>query len=166
MTVFRHVLQKLRLPANKPALTKATVGTINFSTSKFHFSEVRFPKARFPGQCFLINNPAAEEIQHEKAIHSLLAGTDVLGFDAETRPSLGRGMGNRPPCLVQLASEEVCVMWRLQVEKKSCSYVGGSFPPLLCNILTSKDILKVIKVLLLKGVDYIVSGCDYIFSAM
>ena len=144
MNFVCHVLQKLRLPANKPALTKAALSGNNFSISSCHSSEVQsLPKARFPGQCFLINNPAVEEIQYEKAINSLLTGNDVLGFDMETRPSLSRGMCNRPPCLVQLASEEVCVMWRLRVERKSCNYVGRNFPPLLCNILTSKNILKV-----------------------
>ena len=138
MTFCQLLLPKLGLLSTKLPFTKVTV-CVSYSTSSCHRA-----RAHFPGKCLLISHPATQEALYKDVILSLMAGSKVLGFDTEAKPSfLSGSRRHNPPCLVQLASEEVCVIWRLQIKGESCNYVGTNFPPLLRRILTSKDVLKV-----------------------
>ena len=71
-----------------------------------------------------------------------LADNDVLGFDTESPPQY-----SQLPSLVQLASEEMCIMWQLnwKDKRRRCLNNKGPtpFPPLLHSILTSPKVLKV-----------------------
>ena len=76
------------------------------------------------------------ETQYEDYIRTLTQ-SNVLGFDTETKPSFTTKTVQKP-CLVQLASSNLCIMWRL----RSMNASNGTFP-LLHRILKSEDIMKV-----------------------
>ena len=95
------------------------------------------PRLLFPGKTYIISS-AFEEQTFVSVINELLRNK-VLGFDTETKPNFLKGNKVcRPPALVQLASNNLCIIWRLQRANRS-----ESVPPLLADILTSNDILKV-----------------------
>ena len=83
----------------------------------------------------IISHPQ-HETQYENYIRTLTQ-SNVLGFDTETKPSFATKTLPKP-CLVQLASSNLCVMWRL----RSMNASNGTFP-LLHKILESEDIMKV-----------------------
>lgn len=95
-----------------------------------------FPAGAFSGRLLLISRPSLET-NHLSAIHELM-DSPVLGCDTETRPQNGSR-----PCLVQLASRDLCVMWRLR--RREMRREG--FPPMLRAILRSPEITKVRSVL-------------------
>lgn len=97
----------------------------------------KLPVARFPGECIVIST-LEEERKHSSAIETLFK-KKVLGFDTEWSPRRPR----RTPSLVQLASEDVCIMWRLCYQNQESLFVGEKFPPRLLRLLTSKKIMKV-----------------------
>ncbi len=96
-----------------------------------------FPAMTFPGRLYLIPHPS-QEVKYLAEIRELM-DSSVLGCDTESKPKFHRS-GSSRPCLVQLASRDICVMWRLrrrEVERKA-------FPPMLEAILNSPKITKVI----------------------
>lgn len=97
------------------------------------------PRLVFPGKTFIVNS--AYEEQSLANVISELGRCKVLGFDTETKPNFSaRAEVPRPPALVQLACNNLCIIWRLQ---RCGSSRGETIPPLLADILTSTDILKV-----------------------
>ena len=93
----------------------------------------------------VISHPQ-HETQYEEYIRTLTQSS-ILGFDTETKPSFATKTVPKPsfatktvpkPCLVQLASSNLCIMWRL----RSMNASNGTFP-LLHKILESEDIMKV-----------------------
>ena len=97
------------------------------------------PRLVFPGKTFIINS-ACEEQSFANVI-SKLVRSKVLGFDTETKPNfVASTKVPRPPALVQLACNDLCIIWRLQ---RCGSSRSETIPPLLADILTSSDILKV-----------------------
>ena len=85
------------------------------------------PRCRYPGQIVHIQHPATEA-KYAGNIRKLLQ-SEVLGFDIECSWTTNR------PCLVQLASRELCILW--QVNRRA------QFPALLHAILSSPRFLKV-----------------------
>lgn len=83
----------------------------------------------------IISNPQ-QEMQYEGFIRTLTQSS-VLGFDTEARPAFVSKVVQKP-CLVQLASSNLCIMWRL----RSMNASNGMFP-LLHRILESEDVMKV-----------------------
>ena len=83
----------------------------------------------------IISDPQ-QEIQYEDFIRTLTQSS-VLGFDTESRPAFASKVVQKP-CLVQLASSNLCIMWRL----RSMNASNGLFP-LLHRILESEDVMKV-----------------------
>ena len=88
----------------------------------------RLPRIRFCGQTVIVSNPA-EERDHVSQIRCLLQ-SPVLGFDTESHHHDGKRAS-----LVQLASRDMCVLWRLPSP--------SMFPSLLHGILSSPRFLKV-----------------------
>ena len=97
----------------------------------------RLPVARFTGDCIVIRTP--EDEQKYSSTIDCLFRSSVLGFDTEWHHWRPR----RAPALVQLATEDVCVMWRLCYTDQENLFVGKNFPPKLLHLLTSKTITKV-----------------------
>lgn len=93
------------------------------------------PQLRYQGHVIIVNRPA-EEHRHSNEIERLKQSS-VLGMDTEARPNF-KGPPN-PPCLVQLANSELCVLWRLRTQR----FVPNEFPTLLSGILTDTAIMKV-----------------------
>jgi len=85
----------------------------------------RLPRGRYSGRTVIISNPKSEKT-YVKHIRQLLKSS-VLGFDTESL--------NSRICLVQLASRDVCILWRLKFSPQ--------FPPMLHGILSSPQFLKV-----------------------
>ena len=106
----------------------------------------KLPEARFPGK-YVVVSTLEDERTHSDAIEKLFQKT-VLGFDTEWSPRRPR----RLPSLVQLASEDVCVMWQLCYQDQENLFVGEKFPPRLLHLLTSRKITKVSRLLLIMGV--------------
>lgn len=88
----------------------------------------RLPRSKYPGQMMVIGT-AARETDYVKSIRKLLH-SPVLGFDTEAKPQ-----EYKKPCLVQLASRDVCILWRLNS--------SSQFPTILHGILSSPRFLKV-----------------------
>ena len=89
---------------------------------------LRLPRGRYSGQTVIIPTPKSEK-QYVKHIRRLLKSS-VLGFDTESLK-----FNPKKPCLVQLASRDVCILWRLNK--------SSQFPPILHGILSSPRFLKV-----------------------
>ena len=152
-SLFCKMLQKLRISASKPTLMQVTqtlYRSLSMSSSPPHLEITReelpkLPRANFPGKLILITNPLKEEATYKDEIRSLVSNSRVLGIDTETKPFFYSkdGCQSSPVCLVQLANEDLCIMWRLRRQRARSRYVGVDFPPILYSILTSKDILKV-----------------------
>lgn len=85
----------------------------------------RLPRGRYSGQTVIIPTPKSEKT-YVKHIRRLIRSS-VLGFDTESL--------NSRICLVQLASRDVCILWRLKFSLQ--------FPPILHGILSSPQFLKV-----------------------
>ena len=106
-------------------------------TSKEILQLMQLPIVRHGGtrRQVVISHPSAER----RLTHYIktLARNRVLGFDTESRPVF-TPKAQLKPCLVQLASSKLSVIWRLRTSNSS----NGKFP-MLCSILESKDILKV-----------------------
>eukprot|EP00939_MAST-03C_sp_MAST-3C-sp1_P003318 g3318.t1 len=75
------------------------------------------PNARFPGHVTLVSTKHPDAVR--EALKSL-EGVSVLGMDTETKPETRKRdaenpirVGTRPPDLLQLASHDVCVLFRL-----------------------------------------------------
>jgi len=86
----------------------------------------------------VISHPT-HEARFKKYV-KVLAQNKVLGFDTESKPVFSP-KARLKPCLVQLASPKLSVLWRLRTLNSS----NGRFP-MLCSILESKEILKVCRV--------------------
>ena len=125
---FRHALQLRRLLS-----LSASPPYLNLTQEDL----VKLPLARFTGDCILISTPQDEE-KYASAIDSLFSNA-VLGFDTEWHCWRPR----RAPSLVQLASEDVCIMWRLCYRDQEKWFVGADFPPKLFNLLNTHRIIKV-----------------------
>ena len=96
----------------------------------------KLPKAQFRGESLLISD-CSQEHKYMECIERLFK-TEVLGVDSESKPSISA------PALVQVASEDVCVLWRLRgAHRKHRWFIKQRFPPMLKKLLTSKNILKV-----------------------
>lgn len=67
------------------------------------------PRVLFEGRIVVVLN----EYEAEKAVDYLLS-QDILGVDTETRPSFHKGSMN-PVALLQVASHEVCFLFRLNM---------------------------------------------------
>jgi len=90
----------------------------------------------------VISHPT-HEAKFKKYV-KVLSQNRVLGFDTESKPVFSP-KAKLKPCLVQLASPKLSVLWRLRTLNSS----NGRFP-VLCSILESKEILKVWSSLLLE----------------
>ena len=102
----------------------------------FRGRKIMIPRAIRHGQKIVI--ASSEESDYRDHILKL-ADNKVLGFDTEQNPTFFRGETPSWPCLVQLASERVCIMWRLGQD----AVRSKRLPPLLQSILTSAKVLKV-----------------------
>lgn len=98
---------------------------------------MRLPLARFSGDCILISTPEDEYI-YASAIRSLFK-QEVLGFDTEW---YSRRRWPKP-ALVQIASEDICILWRLRYRGQERPFVGTDFPPELFDLLHTRTIVKV-----------------------
>lgn len=98
----------------------------------------KLPLARFSGDRLLISTPQ-EEQKYTSVINDLFKHK-VLGFDSEWHHWRPR----RTPSLVQLASEDVCIMWRLCYKNQDKLFVGADFPSKLLALLSNPRIIKVI----------------------
>ena len=87
------------------------------------------PRATFRGRKIIV--APGDEVKYRNHILKL-ANNQVLGFDVELH-------NLALPCLVQLASERVCIMWQLSRKAVRTKKI----PPLLHSILTSPEVLKV-----------------------
>ncbi len=92
-----------------------------------------FPVGRFPGRLLLISRPS-HEIKHRDEICQLVESS-ILGCDTETSPAAFP----QAPCLLQLSSRDLCIMWRL----RRGDVKREGFPPMLQGILQSPEITKV-----------------------
>ena len=97
----------------------------------------KLPIAKFSGNCLVVSS-LEDERRYSSAIDSLF-NNSVLGFDTEWYNRRPR----RLPSLVQLASQDVCILWRLCYQDQESLFVGEKLPPRLLHLLTSKKITKV-----------------------
>ena len=88
------------------------------------------PLGVFPGEIKVIDKPGLE---YERALF-YLRRQKVLGFDTESRPVFSPGQHNNGVALLQLSGPKKAYLFRLQMLGLRKS---------LCNILSSKDIIKV-----------------------
>ena len=102
-----------------------------------HQDIFKLPLTKFTGECIVIST-LEDEQKYASAIDTLFKKS-VLGFDSEWHCRRPR----RSPSLVQLASEDVCIMWRLCYQDQESLFVGEKFPPRLLYLLTSRKITKV-----------------------
>lgn len=86
------------------------------------------PRYAYDGRIVVIQSETESEY-----ITEILRKAPILGIDTETRPTFRRGESH-PVALLQIASEEVCFLFRL-------NFMG--FPPCLVNLLSDPNILKV-----------------------
>ena len=98
---------------------------------------MKLPLARFPGDCILISTPE-DEYKYASAIRTLFR-QEVLGFDTEWYSRRRR----TKPALVQIASEDLCILWRLCYHGQEKQFVGAYFPPELFDLLHTRTIVKV-----------------------
>ena len=98
---------------------------------------IHFPNLTYPGKVVIITHPSLEE-RFEGVINEF-AGNKVLGFDTESKPTFQKYQKLYGPCLIQLASRDLCIMWRL----RGGAVTSETFPPMLRAILRARDITKV-----------------------
>jgi 3'-5' exonuclease len=84
------------------------------------------PKLTFPGRIKIVSDAATEA----EAV-KVLSAESLLGYDTEAKPS---DTARNPPCLIQLASQERCFIWRVE---------APNIPESLRSILTDTSIVKV-----------------------
>ncbi|MDR1762433.1 MAG: 3'-5' exonuclease domain-containing protein 2 [Dysgonamonadaceae bacterium] len=75
----------------------------------------------------------ANDFESSKKAVERLSENKILGFDTETRPSFRKGNTNNV-ALIQLASEDFCCLFRLNIT--------GYFPHLI-ELLSNPDIMKI-----------------------
>ncbi len=66
------------------------------------------PKVDFPGRIVIVNT-----LQGARLAVNYLNTQDVVGVDTETRPSFRKGMKKHKVALLQIASADVCFLFRL-----------------------------------------------------
>lgn len=97
--------------------------------SKIESEEVnQLPLAAFEGEVYVVDRPedVAEGVR-------LLEGTDILGFDTETKPTFRKG-GSHKVALLQLSTREKAVLFRLH---------DTGLPQVLIQLLSNPKVTKV-----------------------
>ncbi|KAF0691708.1 Aste57867_17120 [Aphanomyces stellatus] len=108
--------------------------------------EDRVPEGIFPGPVHVITT-----LEEEMVLRPQLESMRVVGVDCETKPSVFRNYNVSPIALVQLASDDVSVLYRVRW--------GGRWNPTLQfpglqHVMASADVIKV-------G-----HGCDFDFKSL
>eukprot|EP00921_Rhytidocystis_pertsovi_P020640 GHVQ01032934.1.p1 GENE.GHVQ01032934.1~~GHVQ01032934.1.p1 ORF type:complete len:435 (-),score=36.02 GHVQ01032934.1:707-2011(-) len=100
-----------------------------------NYDIAKLPVLQFPGRSVVIDTIASENAFRFSDLvdHNKPNGT-VLGFDSESRPCM-YGQRRNPTAIVQVASDNLCVIWNL----KSL----GGLPSNLHRILVDSNIIKV-----------------------
>lgn len=86
------------------------------------------PRYAYEGKIVVVRG----EIEAARAV-SVLRRAPILGIDTETRPAFRRGAAH-PVALLQVASEELCFLFRIN---------ETGFLPCLVSLLSDPDVLKV-----------------------
>ncbi len=86
------------------------------------------PNETFNGKIIVVDHP--EEVAEAVAF---LARHKAIGFDTETKPAFKRGQ-NHKVALMQLATEEVCYLFRLNL-------IG--YPDSLVQLMSNPDVRKI-----------------------
>ena len=102
------------------------------------------PWAAFPGEVVVVAGPRDEK-RHRQKVATIRCST-LLGMDVEKLFHTSRSSFSRNTCVVQLATERLCVVWHVQRNRKVSHARTGIlwFSSVLEDILCSPSILKVL----------------------
>ena len=101
------------------------------------------PRATFPGRVVTVSRPEDEVFYCQEV--SMIQCSTLLGMDVEELFNIRPSSFSCSTCLVQLAMEQLCVIWRVQQNLKETRPRTGVlwFSSVLKEILCNPSILKV-----------------------
>jgi len=99
------------------------------------------PTKVFEGNVYIVSQEKDQDRKHTKAAIKRILQSTVVGFDTETAVIFPRRTSSPHLIgLVQIATENDVILWRLRCKKK---YIWNEFPTALKRILKDRDIMKV-----------------------
>ncbi|RHY17859.1 hypothetical protein DYB36_001747 [Aphanomyces astaci] len=116
----------------QPIFRPNSAALLHFGDKSMVDYEDKVPVGVFPGAIHVVST-AEEELQHRAALESMR----VVGIDCETKPSLFRNYASSPIALVQLASHDTALLYRVRWIDPNLTFPG------LQHVLANKDTIKV-----------------------
>ena len=101
---------------------------------------LKLPQYKFDGRVIVLNS-----IEEEERIAGIFDTCEVLGYDTEAQPQSSCSIARNATSLVQIASENVAVIWRLGQDAKTdgSGWHRQALPPYLKKLVNNSDVTKV-----------------------
>jgi len=101
---------------------------------------LKCPNKFYDGKIFIISSIKDEKKPNVQKALETLKKSNIIGFDTETAVFFNENNNNNPIALVQLATEDTVILWRLRQNRK---YLRNEFPSSLKSLLKDNSIRKV-----------------------
>ena len=128
-----------RKDVHQNKLVSFMMSLIRFGLTK---DEIRKCSLRsFNGRVYVIDSENDQYKRKNQIAINSIRNSSVIGFDTESKVDFSKiGSNHSPISLMQLANEDIVILWRLRKEGK---FLHKQFPDALRDILTSNTVLKV-----------------------